>query len=427
MNRNKSKRSVPSMLIVSFAGLAVAGLMLLHPAEVLESAVKGVAIWWDVLFPSLLPFFVISELMLGFGIVHFLGALMDPLMRPLFRIPGIGGFVMAMGFASGYPIGAKLTSRLWEEQLLTREEGERLVAFTTSADPIFLIGAVSVGFFHDGSLAVVFALTHYGAAMLLGLLMRFHGRSAQPAADMQQAAQPAHAGRRQPLLLHALRTMHEARLKDGRPFGTMLRQAVESALRLIAVVGGLVVFFSVLLEVFSAAHLMDVLYMLCNNGLHLLGIPRQLTEAVVNGLFEVTLGVKSAGGAGGAIPLIHKVAVAGFVLSWGGLSVHAQILSLLHQTNLRYRPFLQARLIHGLLTSLLVYLFWTPLMPLRAWAEHALPALGQSWQTPDAYAAQVQWFGLTFAVILPLMLALSLLFRLAGNLLRIWQSGSNRY
>ncbi len=40
-------------------------------------------------------------MILSFGIVHFFGTLLDPLMRPLFRVPGIGGFVMAMGFASG--------------------------------------------------------------------------------------------------------------------------------------------------------------------------------------------------------------------------------------------------------------------------------------------------------------------------------------
>lgn len=67
-------------------GLTLAGcmlLMLLHPEASLGAALRGLAIWWDVLFPSLFPFFVISEIMLGLGIVHLFGALLDPLMRPL--------------------------------------------------------------------------------------------------------------------------------------------------------------------------------------------------------------------------------------------------------------------------------------------------------------------------------------------------------
>lgn len=65
-------------------------LMAVYPQSSLNAGLRGLAIWWDVLFPSLFPFFVISELLLGFGIVHFIGALLDPLMQPLFRVPGCG-------------------------------------------------------------------------------------------------------------------------------------------------------------------------------------------------------------------------------------------------------------------------------------------------------------------------------------------------
>lgn len=100
-------------------GILLAGcmlLMLIHPSSSLDAALRGLAVWWDVLFPSLFPFFVISEIMLGFGIVHLFGALLDPLMRPLFNIPGSGGFVAAMGYVSGYPVGAKLTAKLREQE-----------------------------------------------------------------------------------------------------------------------------------------------------------------------------------------------------------------------------------------------------------------------------------------------------------------------
>ncbi len=133
--------------LAGLGALLIIMLMACFPSQTLESSLRGVMIWWQVLFPALFPFLVISELMLGFGIVHFFGKLLDPLMRPLFRLPGIGSFVVAMGYVSGYPVGAKLTVQLWEQRLVNRAEGERLVAFTTTSDPVFLIGAVSVGLF----------------------------------------------------------------------------------------------------------------------------------------------------------------------------------------------------------------------------------------------------------------------------------------
>ena len=49
------------------------------------------------------PFFAMSEIMIGLGVVHFMGVLVEPIMRPVFRIPGEGAFAVVMGLASGYP------------------------------------------------------------------------------------------------------------------------------------------------------------------------------------------------------------------------------------------------------------------------------------------------------------------------------------
>ena len=76
--------------------------------------------WWEIVFPSLLPFFIVSEMLIGFGVVRFIGVMLEPLMRPLFRVPGVGGFVWAMGMASGFPAGAKLTARLRQEEQISK-------------------------------------------------------------------------------------------------------------------------------------------------------------------------------------------------------------------------------------------------------------------------------------------------------------------
>ena len=86
-----------------------------------------------------------SEIMIGLGVVHFMGVLVEPIMRPVFRIPGEGAFAVVMGLASGYPVGARITARLYQEGMCNSVEGERLVSFANTADPLFMIGAVAVG------------------------------------------------------------------------------------------------------------------------------------------------------------------------------------------------------------------------------------------------------------------------------------------
>lgn len=342
--------------ITGLVALLIVLLMAVFPAQTLESALRGLSIWWQVLFPALFPFFVISELLLGFGIVHFFGKLLDPLMRPLFRLPGIGSFVVTMGYVSGYPVGARLTAQLWEQGLVKRSEGERLVAFTTTSDPIFLIGAVSVGFFQNAALAPLLAAAHYGGAFIIGLLMRFHDRH-EPVTESPRREQQRRTSR----IIEATKAMHEARLLDGRNLGKLLQDSIQSALRLMIVVGGLVVFFSVVMELLTRAGVVEALA----EGLRLLfgavGLPAKLADASIFGLFEVTLGAKAAGGADTG--LMHQTAVAAWILSWGGLSVHAQVVSLLSRTDLRYMPLLLARLAHGFIAVVLVYLLWGWLAP----------------------------------------------------------------
>lgn len=351
------KRNFTAALLMAFVVIAIILCLFAFPHAGLGAALRGVSIWWDVLFPALFPFFVISEILLGFGIVHFFGTLLDPIMRPVFRIPGIGGFVVAMGFAAGYPVAAKLTSQLWTQRLVNREEGERLVAFTTSSDPIFLIGAVSIGFFHDASLAIILAVAHYGGSLLIGLMMRFHGRKSS--ATEQKSVIKGKMWRR------AFDSMHNARLSDGRSIGELLSQSILQSFNLIFVVGGLVVFFSVVLEVLTEAKVMNAMYLLIDSILRFTGLPLELSQAVMNGLFEVTIGAKAAGNAPAALALSSKVAIGAFILSWGGMSVHAQIVSLLSHTNLRYMPFLIARLIHALLSAAIVLVIWEPMQVFR--------------------------------------------------------------
>ncbi|CAM3707933.1 sporulation integral membrane protein YlbJ [Marinicrinis lubricantis] len=330
-------------------------LFFLFPGQIFEASMKGIAIWWEVLFPSLFPFLVIAELMLGFGIVHFFGTLLDPIMRPLFRVPGIGGFVMAMGFASGYPVGSKLAAQLREQHLITRLEGERLIAFTTTSDPIFLIGAVSVGFFHLPSAAIILAIAHYGGAILIGLIFRFYGYGRE-----QKNAEPAKPlpSKRKNIVMQAFQNMHRARLENQKPIGLLLQDSIQSAIKLIMVIGGLVVFFSVFMECLSIINVLGALYFITHQLFDLFSIPLDLAPAFMNGWFEVTLGARSAGTAGAEVPLMLKCAAASFVLSWGGLSVHAQVASLINRTDFSYKPFLWARLIHGFISAAIVVAFW---------------------------------------------------------------------
>jgi sporulation integral membrane protein YlbJ len=324
--------------------------LILFPKESLNASINGLDMWWTVVFPSLLPFFIVSEMLIGFGVVSFIGVLLEPIMRPLFRVPGVGGFVWAMGMASGFPAGAKLTARMRQEEQLTAIEAERLVSFTNSSNPLFIFAAVAVGFFNNPKIGVVLALAHYLGNLCVGLIMRFHGISDKASKDREKKGIS---------IIEAFRVLHRTRLKDNRPLGKLLGDAVLSSIQTLLMIGGFIILFSVLNRILSLVQITELVGIFISFVLQAVHISGDLSVPLISGLFEITLGSDMTSDAEAS--LLQKVVITSFILGFCGFSVQAQVASILAETDIRFQPFFIARILHGFLASSFAFLLWKPL------------------------------------------------------------------
>ncbi len=342
--------------VVAVAALAtvLACCLVFYPELAFQAADRGLRIWWFVVFPALLPFFIAGQVLMALGAVHFLGVLLEGAMRPLFNVPGVGAFVVAMGLASGYPIGAVLTARLCKEGQLTTAEAERLVSFCNTADPLFMAGAVAVGMFANPALGGAIMACHYLAALGTGLVMRFHRASDRPSGGGGRGA--AAPPRR--LLARAVDALVEARRRDGRTFGQVLGDAVRESVQTLLVVGGCIILFAVLIDVLAKVGVVGAAGSAFAWLLHPLGVDRAAASALVSGFFEITIGTKAASQA--AAPLLTRLVVANAIIAWSGLSVFAQVAAVIQGTGIRLGPYLVARVLQAVLAGALTFWVWNP-------------------------------------------------------------------
>ncbi len=338
-------------ILLSISAILLAASMIAYPKETFEASIRGLNMWWEIVFPSLLPFFLVSEMLIGFGVVKFIGVLLEPLMRPLFKVPGIGGFVWAMGMASGFPAGAKLTVRMRQEGQLTQIEAERLVSFTNSSNPLFIFGAVAVGFFHNPHLGILLALAHYLGNICVGLIMRFYGKET-PYKDKDKQGRF--------IVRTALSALHQTRLKDKRPIGKLLGDAVNSSIQTLLMVGGFIILFSVINKLLFHLHITAILAKVFDLLLSALSFPDMLSIPFISGLFEITLGSDLTSQVQDAT-LLQQAIITSFILGFSGFSVQAQVASILAQTDIRFKPFFFARIAQGLFASLFALLLWKPI------------------------------------------------------------------
>ena len=94
-SRGKGYRSRLLAYSMALCAVFITIAMVQYPKPTFDAAIMGLNLWWTVVFPSLLPFFILSEILMGLGVVHFIGVLLEPLMRPVFNVPGIGAFALS--------------------------------------------------------------------------------------------------------------------------------------------------------------------------------------------------------------------------------------------------------------------------------------------------------------------------------------------
>lgn len=355
--KGKGYRSRLLAYAMAFGTVVITIAMTQYPKDAFDAAIMGVHLWWNVVFPALLPFFILSEILMGFGVVHFIGVLLEPLMRPLFNVPGVGAFALSMGLASGYPMDAVITSKFRQNKLCTSVEAERLLSFTNTADPLFMFGAVAVGMFAIPELGASLAIAHYLSSFLVGFIFRYHGRSR----DHQLSESGIEGAGQGNIMVRAFRALYQAKLQDGRSFGQLLGDSVKNSMQTILLIGGFIILFSVFLRILQSIGVTSFLSVAASFLLKIVGFDLDLTSALVSGLFEIDLGALAAAQADA--PLVQKAAIASAIIAWSGLSVHGQVASIVIESGIRMGPYMVGRLLHAVLSAVLTIILLGPAQP----------------------------------------------------------------
>ncbi len=360
---------------LAFLALLLTISLIRYPQVAFESSLSGLRIWWDIVFPALLPFFIFSQILIGLGVVHFLGVLLEPVMRPVFNVPGAGSFVMAMGLASGFPIGAVLTTKLRQQGLCNKIEGERLISFVNTADPLFMFGAVAVGMLHTPEAGLIIAAAHYLSTITVGLLMRFYKSRDQ---KNKQAGRLDRLGKEPGSRLNrALYALVQARKQDARPLGQLLGDAVRDSMNTLILIGGFIMLFSVIIAVTEVVGLAGIISSFFAFSLGKAGMAKELAPALFSGLLEVDLGCQAVS-VELPVPLEQRLAALSAIIAWSGLSVHAQVASIISSTDLSIIPYIVARFLHAVLACIYSLLLFGPLHPLVSLEQEALPVFLQT-------------------------------------------------
>ena len=292
--------------------LALFFLILLNPGRSVHFAATGLNLWFECMVPALLPFMILSGIMIRQNLTERFAKILSPVLKPIYRLGNNCIYCIILGFFCGFPMGAKTVAELYEREQLNKKEASLLLAFCNNIGPVYFLNFLLPTIGIKGGLQILICLFGmYGIPLCYGLLLRYSSFC---------------------LPSGCFSSDQKNTLMAAEPFFKSLDDSMQSGITGITTLGGYMIFF-------------NLLNLIPYTLLSISGADERI-RLFSHCVIEITSGVSYCGT---QMPLLVLL-----MLPIGGLSCIAQTASMIKNTDLSLRYYL----IHKLVQTLLTYVYY---------------------------------------------------------------------
>jgi len=282
--------------------------ILYNSLEIMESIRLSFSICINNLFPSLIPFMLLSNILINYNFVNDISDIFKSLMTRIFKVNKNCAFAFIMSIMSGTPSNGKYLKDLLNNNLISIKDCQSCLNFCHFTNPIFILGTIGYTFLNDKKLGLIILISHYLGSILIGI------------AKIDKID-----------INHRCFNVK----KEKKSFISILTTSINNTISTLLLIMGIIT---------------TCLIFTCiiNNVIHL-----NDNYKFIYGFIEVTQGLKYISLSNFDIEL--KAIISTFLISFGGFCIHAQVFSILDNKKIRYYPYFISRLIHGIISSLITF------------------------------------------------------------------------
>ena len=250
-------------------------------------AFYGFSLWYSKMIPSLLPFMIISGILVRMNLTESFANLLHPLLKRFYHCSKNATYVIIMGFLCGFPMGAKVVAELLKSKKITEKEGQYLLCFCNNLGPVYFCSFVIPLLQINKTLPYLFGM--YGIPLLYGIILRHT------------------------IYKRELTQSEQTKLQNNKSMGFLsaMDDSIHASIQSILMLCGYMILFN----------LINILPHFMIPGIHKYIAP----------FLEITGGLSMLQGA--FVPFCMSM------LTFGGLSCIAQTHSMLHGTNLSIKIY----------------------------------------------------------------------------------------
>ena len=290
--------------------------MLSFPQTVFAGASYGLLLWFRHVLPTLLPYMVLINILIRTPALHWICHITSPFLCPLLGTSYYGTFAVLTGFLCGYPMGAKTASDLLDAQKISRSEASYLLSFCNNTSPAFILSYVVAQNMKERNLCIPFFLILTFTPLMLSFIFRLFYRLPESSCSFPQVTPGSFSN-------------PSESISDN-----FLDRCILNAFESVTKVGGYMMMFSVLIQLLASV------------------LPNTIFSLLLYSSLEISTGIRLLFSS--ALYTTEKIILCAFLTSFGGWCCIAQTYSMISSSQLPILPYITAKLVTALVTSLLI-------------------------------------------------------------------------
>jgi len=286
--------------------------LLINKELVFNTISFSLDMWVKNLIPSLFPFFIISDILITYNFVKYIPKHIINFFSYLFNVKKECVLIFFLSMLSGFPSNAKNVRKLYDLKIINGKEASHVLMFTHFSNPLFVLGTLSLFFLNNKNLGIIILLSHYLSNIIIGLIFRnFNTKSEKKYITK------------------------EKNLNFGPVFINSIKSSIDTLLLILGTLSCFLVISAIIINRFNL---------------------NSINSLLIKSMLEITMGLKE-------LSLFNftdltKVMLSSSILSFGGLSVHMQVISQLIDTDISYKKFLIGRIYQTIISFVLSYFIY---------------------------------------------------------------------
>ena len=290
--------------------------MLSFPQTVFTGASYGLVLWFRHVLPTLLPYMILINVLICTPALHWICRITSTFLCPLLGTSYYGTFAVLTGFLCGYPMGAKTTSDLLNVNKISRSEASYLLSFCNNTSPAFILSYVVAQNMKERNLCIPFFLILTFTPLMLSFIFRLFYRLPESSCSFPQVTPGSFSN-------------PSESISDN-----FLDRCILNAFESVTKVGGYMMMFSVLIQLLASV------------------LPNTIFSLLLYSSLEISTGIRLLFSS--ALYTTEKIILCAFLTSFGGWCCIAQTYSMISSSQLPILPYITAKLVTALVTSLLI-------------------------------------------------------------------------